>query len=106
MAQTPVVKEPDQPYTISSRIRSIGNSKGVILSNRVIREAGIAPDADLIIQASNGMILIAAVKSRSTVNTDLSSWDADFKNAIKRGNKPEADEWEGVQNGFDKEEWT
>ena len=102
----PVLKEPNQPYSVSSRIRAIGNSKGVILSNRVIREAGISPDADLIIQVSDGVILIAEAKSAGRVNTDLPSWDEHYKKAIKKGNKPEPDEWEGMQNRFDEEEWT
>jgi antitoxin component of MazEF toxin-antitoxin module len=102
----PFLKEPDQSYSVSSRIRAIGNSKGVILSNRVIREAGISPDADLIIQVIDGVILIAEAKSAGRVNTDLPSWDEHYKNAIKNGNKPEPDEWEGMQNRFDEEEWT
>jgi antitoxin component of MazEF toxin-antitoxin module len=105
-SRTPVLKEPNQPYTISSRIRPIGNSKGVILPNRVIEEAGISPDADLIIQVSDGVILITEVKSPGNVKTDLSSWEEHFKNAIKMGNQPEPDVWEGMQNHFDKEEWT
>lgn len=102
---TSVLKEADQPYIVASRIRPIGNSKGVILSNRVIEEAGISPDADLIIQVSDGVILIAEAKSTGIVNTDLSSWDEHYKNAINYGNKPETDVWEGVQNSFDREEW-
>ena len=101
-----VLKEVNPSYSVSSRIRSIGNSKGVILPNRVIREAGLTPDADLIIQVADGVILIAEFKSAEHVNTDLSSWDKLFKNAIKAGKKPEADLWKGVQNLFDEEEWT
>jgi len=105
MPLVPVVKEPNPSYSVSSRIRQIGNSKGVILPNRVIEEARISPDADLIIQVSDGVILIAEARSPGSVNTDLSSWDEQFKNAIKRGNKPETDVWDGMQNRFDEEEW-
>lgn len=103
--QMPVLNELNPTYSISSKIRPIGNSKGVILPNRVIEEAGISPDADLIIQVADGVILIAEAKSHVSVNTDLSSWDEQFKNAIKMGNKPEADVWEGMKNRFDEEEW-
>jgi antitoxin component of MazEF toxin-antitoxin module len=97
----PVLNELHPSFSISSRICQIGNSKGVILPNRVIEEAGISPDADLIIHVSNGIILISEAKPPVTVNTDLSSWDEQFKNAIKMCNKPEADAWDGVQNRFD-----
>lgn len=105
-AMTPmsVLKEPHQAYSITCRIRSIGNSKGVILSNRVIEAARLSTNTDLLIRAAEGVILITVAEPTGSVNTDLSSWDSHFKNAIK-GNEPESDEWEGVQNLFDKEEW-
>ena len=81
------------------------NSKGVILPNRIIEEAGIAPNADVIIQVADGVILICEADSLNSVNTNLSSWDEQFKTAIKRGNKPKADVWDGIQNRFDEEEW-
>lgn len=100
------LNEPVQSYSISSKIRPIGNSKGVILPNRVIEEAGISPDADLIIQVAEGLIIIAEAKSTGSVNTDLSSWDEQFKKVIKLGNKSEPDLWGGMQNSFDEEGWT
>jgi antitoxin component of MazEF toxin-antitoxin module len=106
VAKKSVLNEPSPSYSISSRIRPIGNSKGVILPNRVIEEAGISPDADLIIQVSDGVIMIAEAKSPGSVNTNLSSWDEHFKHAKKMGNKPGTDVWDGMQNRFDKEEWT
>jgi antitoxin component of MazEF toxin-antitoxin module len=105
VSQMSVLNELNPSYSISSKLRSIGNSKGVILPNRVIEEAGISPDADLIIQVSDSVILIAQAKSPGSVNTNLSSWDEQFKNAIKMGNKPETDVWDGLQNRFDEEEW-
>jgi antitoxin component of MazEF toxin-antitoxin module len=101
-----ILNESNPSYSVSSRIRAIGNSKGVILSNRVIKEAGISPEADLIIQVSDGVILIAEAKPADGINTDISSWDKHYKNAIKKSNKPESDVWEGLQNKFDREEWT
>jgi antitoxin component of MazEF toxin-antitoxin module len=101
-----VLNELNPIYSISSRIRAIGNSKGVILPNRIMEEAGISPEADLVIQVSGGVILIAEAKPPGGANTDLSSWDEQFRKAIKMGKKPEADEWEGLSNRFDEEEWS
>ena len=101
-----ILRENESHYTIQSRIREIGNSKGVILSNRVIEEAGFSVEADLLIHASEGIIIIQEVKNRPAVNTDLSTWDAQFKKAIKEGRKPEGDLWGHIENSFDKEEWT
>ncbi|MBA2746853.1 MAG: hypothetical protein H0U44_11555 [Flavisolibacter sp.] len=105
-SQISVLIEANPSYSISSKLRPIGNSKGVILPNRVIEEAGISSEADLIIKVSNGMILIAEDKTHSRVNTDLSSWEKQFKKVIKMGIKPESDIWDGMQNRFDEEEWT
>ena len=91
---------------VSSRIRAIGNSRGVILSNQLIDRAGISPDADIVISAFKGMITIIEAKKTSQVNTDLSTWDEAFKKANRAGKKPEGDLWEGIGNTFDAEEWT
>lgn len=99
------ISEAPGAYAASSKIRQIGNSKGVILPNRIIEEAGISPDADLIIKVEDGVIMIAEAKVEGSVNTDLSSWDKQFKNAIKMGNKPETDLWDNMKNQFDEEEW-
>jgi hypothetical protein len=50
-----ILNESNPTYSISSKIRPIGNSKGVILPNRVIEEAGISADADLIIRVYEGV---------------------------------------------------
>jgi antitoxin component of MazEF toxin-antitoxin module len=100
-----LAKEFSPVYSVSSKLRDIGNSKGVILNNRVIAQAGITPEADLIIHASDGVVIIQ-VKETANVNTNLSSWDAQYKKAMKKGKRPEGDVWEGMENKFDQEEWT
>ena len=100
-----VAKEPSSVYSVTSKLRDIGNSKGVILNNRIIAQAGITSEVDLIIHASDGVVIIQ-VKDTGNVNTDLSSWDAQYKKAIKKGKRPEGDMWEGLENKFDQEEWT
>lgn len=95
-------EEPLASYT--SRIRAIGNSKGVILNNQLIEAAGLKPDIDVLINAGNGVIYIVQVKEKN-VNRDLSSWDKQYKSAIKKGAKPEKDLFEGLKNDFDTKEW-
>jgi hypothetical protein len=97
-----VVEEPAVSYT--SSLRAIGNSKGVILNSHVIEMAGLNPDIDIVIRAAQGVITI--VQSRETgINTDLSTWDKQFKAAVKNGAEPEGDLFEGLENDFDKKEW-
>jgi antitoxin component of MazEF toxin-antitoxin module len=96
------VNEPVAEYT--TKIRAIGNSKGVILNNQLLDIAGFLADQDILIRAINGQLTIEPVK-RYVVNTDLSTWDKQFKAAIKAGDIPEGDMFEGMENEFDKTEW-
>jgi len=94
----------DNKFILTTRIRAIGNSKGVILNNQFISSAGLNPDEEVNIIAKKGMIIITQAKS-SVINTDLSTWDSQFKSAIKKGVQPEGDLFEGMVNEFDKKEW-
>ena len=96
------VEEPAVEYT--TRIRSIGNSNGVILNNQLMDFAGLDTDQDIVIRAVDGIITIKQVE-KPAVNTDLSTWEKQFRAAIKAGNLPEGDMWEGMENEFDKTEW-
>jgi antitoxin MazE len=96
------VNEPTVEYT--AKVRAIGNSKGVILNNQVLDTAGLKADMDILIQAFNGLITIKQAE-KPAVNTDLSTWEKQFKAAIKAGDIPEGDLFEGMQNEFDKTEW-
>ena len=96
------MEEPLAFYT--SRIRAIGNSKGVILNSQLIETAGLNSKADIVIQAREGIISIIQVKETG-VNSDLSTWDKQFRAAIKKGAKPERDMFGGLENEFDKKEW-
>ena len=99
------VQETATSYAVASKIRAIGNSKGVILANRIIEEAGFSPGSNLLISVEDGVILISEDKTPEKVNTDLSTWDEQFKEIKKRGIKPDNDAWEGLNNRFDQEEW-
>ncbi|HWB90215.1 MAG TPA: hypothetical protein VG605_00120 [Puia sp.] len=94
--------EPAVEYT--AKIRPIGNSRGVILNNQLMDFAGLSADEDIVIRATNGQITIKPAEQH-TVNTDLSTWEKQLKAAIKAGDKPEGDLWEGMANKFDKTEW-
>jgi antitoxin component of MazEF toxin-antitoxin module len=67
----------DNKFILTTRIRAIGNSKGVILNNQFISSAGLNPDEEVNIIAQKGMIIITQAKS-SVINTDLSTWDANL----------------------------
>lgn len=99
---TSYLEEPVASYT--SRIRAIGNSKGVILNNQLMETAGLKQDSAITIQAADGIIIIKQVKETG-VNKNLSTWDKAFKAAIKRGAKPKKDLFEGIKNEFDTNEW-
>lgn len=96
------VEEPAIEYT--TKIRAIGNSKGLILNNQLLDIAGFLSDQDVLIRAVNGRLIIEQVK-KPAVNTDLSTWEKQLKAAIKAGAKPEGDLFEGIENEFDSKEW-
>jgi hypothetical protein len=100
---TPQLEEPQAAYAVRSSFRSVGNSKGIIISSKLIEASGISGN-DLIIEAAKGIIAIREMK-KTDVNTDLSSWDKQFKLAIKNGAKSESDLFEDLKNDFDEKEW-
>ena len=91
--------------TAFSRIRKIGNSKGILLSNTMLTELGLEANAEVMVTAENGCIIIRPVENKRKINTDLTTWEAQFKAAIANGDKPETDMFDGMENKFDKEEW-
>lgn len=95
----------DKITPVAGRIRKIGNSKGILLSNSILKESGIAENTAVTITTEKGKIIIMPAENKRKINTDLSTWEAQFKAAIKSGNKPEKDFFEGMENKFDKEEW-
>ncbi|MBA2562449.1 MAG: hypothetical protein H0V14_05955 [Chitinophagaceae bacterium] len=90
---------------VFARIRKIGNSKGILLSNSIISALGVEDNAEVIVTTEKGRIIIKPAVNKKMLNTDLSTWKAQFKAAIKNGDKPETDMFEGMENKFDKEEW-
>jgi hypothetical protein len=99
----PIVGEPAVEYAVRTSFRAVGNSKGLIISSKLIEASGIIGN-DLIIEASKGIIAIRAVDT-TDVNADLSTWDRQFKAALKNDDNLEGDLLEGIKNDFDDEEW-
>lgn len=86
-----------------SVFRDNSNSKGIVISRKMMDLAGIHTK-NIIIEASKGEIRIRPIDDKK-VNTDLSSWDKQFKDAMKLGQVPDSDLFDGMKNKFDEEEW-
>ena len=93
----------DTPLQVRSVFRNIGNSKGVIISKKMIEVAGIHTN-NVIVEASKGEIRIRPVDEK-TVNTNMSTWGKQFKDALKSGQEADGDLFGGMKNKFDEEEW-
>lgn len=75
-------------FTIRTSIQKVGNSKGVILSGKMLSELHLVEGSEVEISLSDTGILISPVSPqpvppKKEVNRDLSSWDNQFKAAIK-----------------------
>lgn len=99
----PYKANPDTQFQVRSVFRDIGNSKGVIISRKMMDIAGIQNN-NVVIEASRGEIRIRPIEEK-LVNTDLSSWGKQFKDALKAGQLPDGDLFNGMKNKFDEEEW-
>ena len=96
-----VLEEPEAVY--ATRLRAIGNSRGVILNNEILSKAGLNTNDEIIVQAAKGAIIILGRKGKTVA--DLSDWDRGFREAKKTGSVPEKDLFRGMENKFDREEW-
>jgi len=75
-------------FTIRTSIRKVGNSKGVVLSEKMLSELHLVEGSEVEVSLSDTGILISPVSPQPVspnkeVNRDLSSWDNQFKAAIK-----------------------
>ena len=90
-------------FQVRSVFRDIGNSKGVIISKKMMDIAGIQNN-NVVIEACRGEIRIRPIDEK-LVNTDLSSWGKQFKDALKAGQEPDGDLFNGLKNEIDEQEW-
>jgi antitoxin component of MazEF toxin-antitoxin module len=84
-------------FTIRTSIRKVGNSKGVILSGKMLSELNLVEGSEVEVSLSDTGILISPVSPKKEVNRgvnkevniDLSAWDSRFKAAIKACDLPD-----------------
>lgn len=91
---------------MQTNLKKIGNSFGVILNKKLLREAGISDDTDITIEAKPNSIIIAPLTKRRLLNRDLSTWRKQIKDAIKKGQKPEKSVWGNKLSEEEENEWT
>lgn len=83
---------------MEASIIKIGNSKGVIIPSRFLKKIGMQSKVE-IEEIEGGLFLKPVKKPRE-------GWEKIFSDAIKKGQEPEEDHFEGINNDFDQEEWT
>ena len=91
---------------MQTKLKKIGKSFGVILNKKLLSEAGISNNADLIIEARQNAIVISPIIKRRPINRDLSTWRKQIKDAIKQGQKPEKSVWGNRLTEKEENEWT
>jgi antitoxin component of MazEF toxin-antitoxin module len=72
-----------------SDFNDIGNPKGVIIPRKMMNIAGIQNNND-VNEAKKGENMIHSIEEH-IVNTDLSTWAKQFKDAFKAGQIPDKD---------------
>ena len=80
------------------KVQKFGNSKGIILPKQIMAMCSI--EEEVSINVENNHIVIAAA------NKPRAGWEEQFKAAIAKGEKLEKDFTDGLENDFDKNEWT
>ncbi|GAA4410106.1 hypothetical protein GCM10023187_34280 [Nibrella viscosa] len=80
-------------------IRKIGNSQGILLPRPLLQQVGIEGVVD--IEVTEGALVLRPVQPHPRAG-----WDDAFRQALERGDEPEADFFEGIPNSFDDTEWS
>lgn len=88
-------------------LRKVGNSRGVLLTKEIIDKLNIVDGQEIEVSLNDESCIVLKPtqlkkKKRPQLNLDLSTWEAQFKSAIKKGEIPEKDVFEGMSNKFDK----
>lgn len=74
---------------VRSVFNDIGNPKGVIIPRKMMDLAGIQNN-NVVTEAIKGEIRIRPIEEQM-INTDLSTWGKQFKDAFKAGQIPDED---------------
>lgn len=88
-------------------LRKVGNSRGVLLTKEIIDKLNIVDGQEIEVSVNDEFsIVLKPTKIKKTkrprLNLDMSTWEAQFKTAIKNGDTPENDVFGGMGNQFDK----
>jgi antitoxin component of MazEF toxin-antitoxin module len=70
-------------FTARTAIQKVGNSKGIILSAKMLAELDLVEGSEVEVSLSGAGIQIVPVPQKKEVNSDLSDWGNQFKAAIK-----------------------
>ncbi|OYU56412.1 MAG: hypothetical protein CFE25_04020 [Chitinophagaceae bacterium BSSC1] len=91
---------------MKTKLSKIGNSIAVILSKKILDKSNIidGQEIEVFINDESALVLKPIKiekKMRPHLNLNLSTWEAQFKLAIKNGQLPEKDVFENMSNTFD-----
>jgi len=81
-----------------TKIVKVGNSHGILLSKSLMRQYNFGTEVD--IEATEKGLVITPVKKPPRAD-----WSERFTQAIEKGQQPENDMFEGIENDFDNDEW-
>jgi antitoxin MazE len=84
---------------MTSQLRKIGNSQGVIIPKFMLQQLGI--EKEISIQIFGNQIII-----EPKAKTPRAGWEEQIKKAIETEGPHEGDMFPGIVNDFDKEDWT
>lgn len=84
---------------MKTRLKKIGNSKGITLSKTLLEQYHFEDEVEIIAQENGLLIRPSRASSRE-------QWDEQFKAAKKAGHKPDNTMLAAFSNSFDKKEWT
>lgn len=91
---------------MKAQLRKIGNSSAIILSQEIIEKLNIVDGQEIEVSINRESALVLKptklnINERPQLNLDISTWEAQFKLAIIKGQLPEKDVFEGMLNTFD-----
>ena len=84
---------------MEASIIKIGNSHGLIIPKRMLKQLGV--NEKLEIEVKDGGLFIVPIHDHPR-----KGWAEAFAKAVKAGHQAEGDLFDGIENEFDREEWT
>jgi antitoxin component of MazEF toxin-antitoxin module len=76
-------------FTVRASIQKVGNSKGIILSGKMLAELDLVEGSEVEVSLSGAGIQIVPVPQKKEANSDLSDWGNQFNAAIKACDRPD-----------------